>query len=145
MGQYGDWAGPATKRAVRHASKHGGAPHVIYIHYAVSFRPEEPKKTWYRLTMVSLEQIIQLVGPFVVGLLVGVLVKRIVSVAVTLAALFLALVALGYMSLQQVAQILQQIGYSAKDAVATAMNLRNAIPYSSLAFLIGLAIGLWKG
>ena len=95
--------------------------------------------------MVSLEQIIQLVGPFVVGLLVGVLAKRIVSVAVVLAALFIALTALGYTSPQQVAQILQQIGYSAKDAVATAMNLRNAIPYSSLAFLIGLAIGLWKG
>jgi len=95
--------------------------------------------------MVSLEQIIQLVGSFVVGLLVGVLVKRIVSVAVVLVALFIALVALGYMSPQQVAQILQQIGYSAKDAVATAMNLRDAIPYSSLAFLIGLAIGLWKG
>jgi hypothetical protein len=95
--------------------------------------------------MVSLEQVIQLVGPFVVGLLVGVLAKRIVSVAVALAALFIALTALGYMSPQQVAQILQQIGYSAKDAVATAMNLRNAIPYSSLAFLIGLAIGLWRG
>jgi uncharacterized membrane protein (Fun14 family) len=120
-------------------------PHVIYIYYAVSFRPEEPKKTWYRPTMVSLEQIIQLVGPFVMGLLVGALVKRIVSVAVVLVALFIILVALGYMSPQQVAQILQQIGYSAKDAVATAMNLRNAIPYSSLAFLIGLAIGLWKG
>jgi hypothetical protein len=95
--------------------------------------------------MVSLEQVIQLVGPFVVGLLVGVLAKRIVSVAVALAALFIALTALGYMSPQQVAQILQQIGYSAKDAVATAMNLRNAIPYLSLAFLIGLAIGLWRG
>jgi uncharacterized membrane protein (Fun14 family) len=95
--------------------------------------------------MVSLEQIIQLVGSFVVGLLVGVLMKRVVSVAVVLVALFIALVALGYMSPQQVAQILQQIGYSAKDAVTTAMNLRNAIPYSSLAFLIGLAIGLWKG
>jgi predicted branched-subunit amino acid permease len=77
-----------------------------------------------------------------VGLLVGVLAKRIVSVAVVLAALFIALVALGYTSPQQVTQILQQIGYSAKE---TAMNLKNAVPYSSLAFLIGLAIGLWKG
>jgi uncharacterized membrane protein (Fun14 family) len=121
------------------------SPHIIYILYAVSFRPEEPIKTWYCPIMVSLEQIIQLVGPFVVGLLVGVLVKRIVSVAVVLAALFIALVALGYTSPQQVTQILQQIGYSAKDAVTTAMNLKNAVPYSSLAFLIGLAIGLWKG
>jgi len=95
--------------------------------------------------VASLEQIIQLAGPFVVGLLVGVLVKRIVSVAVVLAALFIALVALGYTSPQQVTQILQQIGYSAKDAVTTAMNLKNAVPYSSVAFLIGLAIGLWKG
>jgi uncharacterized membrane protein (Fun14 family) len=92
-----------------------------------------------------MEQLVALVGPFVVGLLVGVLAKRILSVALILIALFIALAALGYMSPEQVTRLLQQLGYAAKDALESAMKIKDAVPYSSVAFLIGLAIGLWKG
>lgn len=92
-----------------------------------------------------MEQLVALVGPFVVGLLVGVLAKRILSVALILIALFIALAALGYMSPEQVTRLLQQLGYAAKDALDSAMKIKDAVPYSSVAFLIGLAIGLWKG
>jgi uncharacterized membrane protein (Fun14 family) len=92
-----------------------------------------------------MEQLVALVGPFVVGLLVGVLAKRILSVALILIALFIALAALGYMSPEQVTRLLQQLGYAAKDALDSAMRIKDAVPYSSVAFLIGLAIGLWKG
>jgi len=92
-----------------------------------------------------LEQAAALAGPFIIGLLVGILAKRLLSAALVLVALFIALAALGYTSPSQVAAVLQQIGYAAKDAVAQAQWLKDAVPYSSAAFLIGLAIGLWKG
>jgi len=92
-----------------------------------------------------MEQLVAFVGPFVVGLLVGVLAKRILSVALILIALFIALAALGYMSPEQVTRLLQQLGYAAKDALDSAMKIKDAVPYSSVAFLTGLAIGLWKG
>jgi hypothetical protein len=92
-----------------------------------------------------MEQLVAFVGPFVVGLLVGVLAKRILSVALILIALFIALAAIGYMSPEQVTGLLQQLGYAAEDALDSAMKIKDAVPYSSVAFLIGLAIGLWKG
>jgi len=92
-----------------------------------------------------MEQLVAFVGPFVVGLLVGVLAKRVLSVALILIALFMVLAAIGYMSPEQVTGLLQQLGYAAKDALDNAMKIKDAVPYSSVAFLIGLAIGLWKG
>jgi len=92
-----------------------------------------------------LEQAAALAGPFIIGLLVGILAKRLLSAALVLVALFIALAALGYTSPSQVATMLQQIGYAAKDAIAQAQWLKDTVPYSSAAFLIGLAIGLWKG
>ncbi len=92
-----------------------------------------------------MEQLVAFVGPFVVGLLVGVLAKRVLSVALILIALFIVLAAIGYMSPEQVAGLLQQLGYAAKDALDSAMRIKDAVPYSSVAFLIGIAIGLWKG
>jgi hypothetical protein len=92
-----------------------------------------------------MEQLVAFVGPFVVGLLVGVLAKRVLSVALILIALFIVLAAIGYMSPEQVARLLQQLGYAAKDALDSAMRIKDAVPYSSAAFLIGIAIGLWKG
>jgi uncharacterized membrane protein (Fun14 family) len=92
-----------------------------------------------------MEQLVAFVGPFVVGLLVGVLAKRVLSAALILTALFIALAAIGYMSPEQVTELLQQLGYAAEDALDSAMKIKDAVPYSSVAFLIGLAIGLWKG
>jgi hypothetical protein len=92
-----------------------------------------------------MEQLVAFVGPFVVGLLVGVLAKRVLSVALILIALFTVLAAIGYTSPEQVTGLLQQLGYAAKDALDGAMRIKDAVPYSSVAFLIGLAIGLWKG
>ncbi|MCY0890814.1 MULTISPECIES: hypothetical protein [Pyrobaculum] len=92
-----------------------------------------------------LEQIAAVVGPFVVGLLVGIVAKRLLSAALFLIALFIVLAALGYMTPDQVSAFLQQMGYAAKEAVSYAMRIKELVPYSSAAFLLGLIIGLWKG
>lgn len=92
-----------------------------------------------------LDQLLALVGPFIVGFLVGALAKRILSAALILTALVLVLAALGYISPQQITAVLQQLGYATKDAIYYAMKIKDAIPYSSIAFLLGLALGLWRG
>lgn len=92
-----------------------------------------------------LDQIASIAGPFLIGLLLGVLAKRLISLAIVLIALFIALAAFGYISFEQVSALLQQLGVSAREALDYSMRIKNAIPHSSLAFLIGLAIGLWKG
>jgi len=92
-----------------------------------------------------LEQIAAFVAPFIIGVLVGALVKRILSVGLLLIALIIVMAALGYLSPQQVTAFLQQLGYAANQALAYAAKIKEVVPYSSLAFLIGLAIGLWKG
>lgn len=91
------------------------------------------------------EQIAAVAGPFLLGLIVGALIKRVLTFALLIMALFVVLVAFGYATPQQVASILQQLGYAAKDALDYAMKFRDVVPYSSLAFLVGLAIGLWRG
>ncbi|WP_374119581.1 hypothetical protein [Pyrobaculum sp. 3827-6] len=95
--------------------------------------------------MVVLDNVLALLGPFVIGFLVGVLAKRVLSLAAVLIALFIALAALGYLSPDQVTAFLKQLGYAANEALAYATRIKNAIPYSSITFLIGLALGLWKG
>ncbi|ABL88340.1 conserved hypothetical protein [Pyrobaculum islandicum DSM 4184] len=92
-----------------------------------------------------LDQLLALVGPFIVGFLVGALAKRILSAALILTALVLVLAALGYISPQQITAVLQQLGYATKDAIYYAMKIKDTIPYSSIAFLLGLALGLWRG
>ncbi|MFN7106189.1 MAG: hypothetical protein ACK4M3_06380 [Pyrobaculum sp.] len=94
---------------------------------------------------MEISQILALVGPFLIGLLAGTLIKKVLSAGLILAGLAVALLAFGYLSSQQVAQILQQLGHSAAEALRHATSLKEIIPYSSITFLIGLAIGLWKG
>jgi uncharacterized membrane protein (Fun14 family) len=95
--------------------------------------------------VVVLDNVLALLGPLVIGFLVGVLAKRVLSLAAVLIALFIALAALGYLSPDQVTAFLKQLGYAANEALAYATRIKNAIPYSSITFLIGLALGLWKG
>ncbi|MEM4742902.1 MAG: hypothetical protein QW792_03025 [Pyrobaculum sp.] len=91
------------------------------------------------------EQILAFVGPFVLGVVVGALVKRILSIALLIIALFIALMAFGYLAPEQVFTLLQQFGHVAKDALENATKLRELIPYTSIAFIIGLIVGLWRG
>ncbi|MFN3804778.1 MAG: hypothetical protein ACK4SY_06955 [Pyrobaculum sp.] len=90
-------------------------------------------------------QVLALAGPFIIGLLAGALIKRVLSAGLILAGLAIALLAFGYLSPHQVAEALRQLGYSATEALRQATSLKEVIPYSSITFLIGLAIGLWKG
>ena len=85
--------------------------------------------------------LIPVVLPFIIGLLVGAIVKKGLKLLVAVVALIIVLVATGVLSL------------TFSNVYDTALNflpklydvgsgLLNVLPYSSVAFLIGLALGL---
>ncbi len=90
----------------------------------------------------ELAWLVPLALPFLMGLLVGAIIRRAMKLLTALAALVILLIATGSLSFESVREsamrYLPTITSAAKDWV-------NVIPYSSGAFLVGLALGLWKG
>ena len=88
--------------------------------------------------------IVPVVIPFIIGLLIGFIVKRTVKLVFLVIALVIVLVAVGYVSFT-----FQGIYDKAMEFLPTIVEMgggfKNVLPYSSVAFLIGLALGLWKG
>ncbi|KUO40386.1 MAG: hypothetical protein APZ16_05950 [Candidatus Hadarchaeum yellowstonense] len=88
--------------------------------------------------------LVPIVASFIIGLLVGAIVKKAFNLMVLLVALIIVLVATGALSLSfhdlfdRAMEILPKL-YEAGSGWL------NVLPYSSVAFLLGLAIGLWKG
>lgn len=92
----------------------------------------------------SVAWLVPIIVPFIIGLLVGFLIKHTLKLIIVIAALVIVLVVTGALS----------IGFS--DLYNKAMEFLpklsetgsawiNILPYSSVAFIVGLVIGLWKG
>lgn len=94
---------------------------------------------------LTLTQIVSIVGLFVLGLLVGILVRKLLSVALIILAIVILAIALGYLSPATLTSLLHYAGYAASIAYTKVQQFMSVIPYSSLAFIIGLVIGLIKG
>jgi uncharacterized membrane protein (Fun14 family) len=88
--------------------------------------------------------LIPIIVPFIIGLLVGILIKHSLKLLLMLALLVIVLVVTGMLS----------IGFS--DLYDKAMEFLpklydvgrgwvNVLPYSSVSFIIGLFLGIWKG
>ncbi|MFQ6080267.1 MAG: hypothetical protein ACE5OW_01200 [Candidatus Bathyarchaeia archaeon] len=88
--------------------------------------------------------IVPVIIPFIIGLLVGFIVKRTVKLIFSVVALVIVLVATGYVSFTS-----QGIYDRAMEFLPTIIEMgggfKNVLPYSSMMFLIGLALGLWRG
>ncbi|MGC8631697.1 MAG: hypothetical protein ACP5T2_04660 [Thermoprotei archaeon] len=81
----------------------------------------------------------------VLGLLIGVIVKKVISLGLLLLALVLLLMAVGYIHPSFTASLLTYMQYYGPKAVADAQKIASLIPYSSIFFIIGFIIGVWKG
>ena len=108
-------------------------------------RPVMEKVNGGRTTIPSeIAWIVPVVASFIIGLLVGAIVKKAFNLLVLLIALVVVLVATGALSLtfhdlfDKAMEILPKL-YEAGSGWL------NVLPYSSVTFLLGLAIGLWKG
>ena len=88
--------------------------------------------------------LIPIVVPFIIGLLVGALIKRALKLLIVVAALVIVLVATGALSLafgdlyDKAMEFLPKLSETGSAWI-------NILPYSSVAFIVGLVIGLWKG
>ena len=96
------------------------------------------------MAVPELSWLIPVVIPFIIGLFIGFIVRRTVKLVFLVIALIIVLAAVGYISLtyQDVYDVAMQ--YLPK-ITELGGGLMNTLPYVSTMFLIGLAIGLWKG
>ena len=88
--------------------------------------------------------LIPLLLPFVIGLLVGVVVKHGLKLLVAIAALVIVLIATGYLNLTYQDAVNKALQLLPK-LINTGQWVLDLLPYSAATFLIGLALGLWKG
>jgi len=82
--------------------------------------------------------------PFIIGLLVGVVIRAALKLVIFIAALIIVLVATGVLSLTFTDLYDKAMKYLPK-LYDSGSGWLNVLPYSSAAFLIGLALGLWLG
>jgi uncharacterized membrane protein (Fun14 family) len=88
--------------------------------------------------------IVPIIIPAIIGLLVGVIAKHSVKILFPIAALVILLVLTGYVSLT-FQDVFDQAMKFLPRIIGTGNGLIDVLPYSSITFIIGLALGLWQG
>ena len=88
--------------------------------------------------------IIPVIVPLIIGLLVGFIVKHTIKLMFAIAALVILLVFTGLVSITY-QDIFDQAMKLLPKIIGTGSGLINVLPYSTITFIIGLALGLWKG
>ncbi len=92
----------------------------------------------------ELAWIVPIAVPFILGLLIGAIVKKAFSLVILVVALVIVLIATGVVSLS-FQDIFDKAMTFLPKIYDTGSSWINILPYSSVGFLIGLALGLWKG
>jgi hypothetical protein len=88
------------------------------------------------------------VTTFIIGILLGVIVKRAIKLALGIVSLVALLAVTGYLSLAWSTPSASTIYYvfnGAQPVASQAIGLASLLPISSATFLAGAAIGIWKG
>jgi uncharacterized membrane protein (Fun14 family) len=88
--------------------------------------------------------IIPIIIPFLIGVLVGFIVKHAIKLMFAVAALVVLLVVFGAVSITY-QNIFDQALTLLPRIIGTGSGFIDMLPYSSLTFIIGLALGLWRG
>lgn len=87
--------------------------------------------------------VVPIVVPFIIGLLIGFVVKHTIKLILAIALLIIVLVVTGYVSIT-----FQDVYDKTMEFLPTIIDLGsslgNVLPYSSLTFILGLLLGLWK-
>jgi uncharacterized membrane protein (Fun14 family) len=88
--------------------------------------------------------LIPVILPFIIGLLIGVILKKGFKLLIVVVALIIVLVATGVVSLSFTGLFDEAMKFLPK-LYDVGLGWLNVLPYSSVAFLIGLALGLLFG
>lgn len=83
--------------------------------------------------------------PLIIGFIVGVILRSAVKIGIALAVLAIILIALGIITPSQIITPLLSLFKSGTSLSSDVQRVAGYLPYSSLTFIIGLAIGLLKG
>lgn len=83
--------------------------------------------------------------PLIIGFIVGVIAKSALKIGIALVALVLILIALGIITPDQVLKPLLAMVKSGSALTSGVQRLAGYLPYSSMTFIVGLAVGLWRG
>ena len=83
--------------------------------------------------------------PLVLGLIVGIIIKRTMKLLLVIVLLIIVLVAIGFVTLPSFTDVANAALKYLPLIWADAGPLINLLPYSSITFIIGLLLGLWKG
>ena len=85
---------------------------------------------------------------FILGLLMGVVVKRTLKLALAIVSLVVLLAVTGYINLalnEVTTATIYKVVSLAPTFTGRATEIASALPLSSAAFLIGVTLGFWKG
>jgi len=87
--------------------------------------------------------LVRLVAPFVMGLLVGAMIKATAKFIILLLVLVALLALTGSIALS-VANLLERAMDYLPNLLRTGNAVKDILPYTSLSFILGLLLGLWK-
>ncbi len=93
---------------------------------------------------VELAWLVPIAIPLLIGLFVGSIVRKSIKIVFPIVALLIVLVATGYITLSY-QDIFGEAMSVLPNVIDTGQGFIDSLPYSSSSFLIGLALGLWKG
>ena len=83
--------------------------------------------------------------PLVIGFVVGLLIKKVLTIGLIIAAIILLLIIAGYLSPDQVLKPLLGFLKSSSTVSDWIKRVAGYLPYSSLTFILGLIVGFLKG
>ncbi len=89
--------------------------------------------------------ILPIIIPLILGLIIGVIVKRALKLILAIVLLLVVSVAIGFIVLPSLTDIANSALKYLPLIWSGAGPFINLLPYSSISFIIGLIIGLWKG
>ena len=96
------------------------------------------------MTPPEIAWIVPVIIPAIIGLVVGVIVKHSIKLMFSVSALVVLLVLTGFVSLT-VQDVFDQAMKFLPRIIGTGSGLIDVLPYSATTFIVGLALGLWKG
>jgi uncharacterized protein YqfA (UPF0365 family) len=92
----------------------------------------------------SVTFIVALLVPLVIGFLVGIVIKSAIKIGAAIAIIALLLIFLGIITPSQIIQPIISAFKSGPALTSKVAQIAGYLPYSSITFLIGLAVGFFK-
>lgn len=97
------------------------------------------------LPSLSATFLVSILVPLVLGFLVGMVIKTAMKIGVTIALIILILIAVGIIAPDQVITPIVSTFKSGGALTSKTLQVAGYLPYSSLTFLIGAAVGFLRG